>query len=365
MYKSRVTIAIVLLLTVAATMDVYANRSAVFAVFDDWQEGFTHPAEGQGQAEHAGSEGEIRHEAAGFSKIVVRTNWGSVEVTGAETAEVTAAYAFDVRARTKDEAAEYLENLGLTIAPEGDSTLVVDFAEPVIRPARISDVRAMLEITVPKGVSVAVEGWSSVDLSGIDGDADVASNGPTRIADVGGNVRVSTRHIIAGDWETRPGGFSVVRLEVTSVGGDVELTSTYFQVRVNGVGGRLTAEVAGSDCEIAGVKGPVQLEAQSADVSVTDPGGDVAAECDNGWLSILGLRGGLAVRGRYSRVRVTPAPGTGFNIDASLEVAALASDYPLQSSQDGPMTTVSGRIGDGANPLTVSLVGGVLEIRKP
>lgn len=366
MNKSRLVIAIILVLTLLTTWDVYANR---MDVFDGWVQGFSVPPRtAQGEVKHAQRHGQEAHDAGGAAMIIIKTNHGSVKVTGADTAEVTVDYGFTVGAETDAQAGSYLDRLALAIAPGDNKALVVDFVEPSVRPRYIQDVQAALEITVPAGVSVLVDGQSSVEVRGVEGDANVVSTGATRVANIGGNASVNAR---PGREAIATIGQSVHELEgspveIRAIGGNLSLSASFCDVTIDGVGGDLKTNVTGAKCEVSGVMGAVDLTERMAAVTLADPGGKVDADCTSGSLYMTGVQAPVTVNGRMALVRIQPARGAGYDIRAELSMSMLFSDYELQTDGDARFNyEASGWIGDGENQLRVALNGGTLEIRKP
>ncbi len=368
MSKSRLVIAIILLLTVLTSWDVYANRSAVF---DGWVEGFNVEARPwQGEVKEAFRDGRESTAASGIEMVIIKTNQGSVKVRGADTQEVTAAYRLKVGARTEQQASGYLDRLAVSIAPGAgtEGQLVVDFTEPNVRPTYIGTVAAELEVTVPEGVSVLVDGISSVDVEGIDGHANIVSVGPTRVADVGGDASVTARPgpgaTVLIDPET--GLVEGNPVSITDVGGNLDLSATMCMARVEGINGGMKARVTDGKLDATGVGGAINLIEQMAVITLAGPIGRLDADCAGGSLHATGVGGAVNLRGWMTFFKLQLAREASYRVDATLEMSGLFTDYQLETSGDARMQSrVTGQIGSGANELKVTLEGGTLEIRRP
>jgi len=312
----------------------------------------------------ANRQGRLEYDAVPGNLVVVIANQGSVNVRGGDGEGLTGAYSLTVTAHDEvqggDRAQNYLDGLSVKVYPRPSGELVVELAEPLVRPSDIISVRAVLDLSVPARVSVVVISAGSVTVEDVAGDVVTSGVGSAVVRRIGGNVRVST--------ERGP-------IEVSSVGGSVEVEQERkpqdykddYELVVADVAGDVTLECTRVNCSVARV-GSVAAVCRLSDLRLESIGGPITVDAEAGHVSVQGLACPLSGTGRKTFYHLDLAPDAGFSVDIRSQAGgAVHSDYPLETSRDDATGKVwtRGAIGDGAYQLKLDIVEGWAVIRAP
>ncbi|MDP2871547.1 MAG: hypothetical protein Q8P31_03325 [Bacillota bacterium] len=368
MTRGRAIVAIVMLLTLLMAWDVQANRDDFI---NSWQDGFAAEMPHPGTFKEAAKQGQVVQAAGAARELIVCANVGSIIIRGVETDEISAAYSYAVQTDTDAQANRYLEQLAVRFVEGADDSIVLEFAEPMVRPTYAHSVTCDLEIEVPSHMSVAIESWSTLQITDIHGGVRATGEGGATAERIGGDLSLHTAyghltvsHIGGSADLSNPGGQST---SVSAVAGDLKLQASHElgTVEVRGVGGNCDVMTLGPVTRISEVQGETRVQGQSH-FNLARPAGAVVADVHGGSLTVTGLKGSLKASGTKTLMKLELAPEAGFEVKADLRMSSFFSDYTLDT-KSGLMQQemdISGTIGDGANPLEVTLHAGTLEIRK-
>jgi hypothetical protein len=195
-------------------------------------------------------------------------------------------------------------------------------------------------VTVPAGASVVVS----------------AVSGSVRVTNTGGDVRAET---VSGDVHVSGSGRP---RSAKTVSGTIEIEG--------GEGDTLAASTVSGSITARGLKvRELDLRTVNGDIRLTDVGSDrVRAEALSGDVEYAGR---LAANGRYDlrshsgRIQVTPADGSGFDVEAATFSGAIRSDYGLTLTNTRSNRRVSGTFGRGGALLALrSFSGDIAIVRK-
>ena len=165
--------------------------------------------------------------AGAAPRLVIENLRGSVRVTGADTEEIKVTGRKTVRALNKKEADAASEKAQLSLEAAGGA-LTVRTGQEQTGEARV---RTALEITAPRGATVEVRGRDlDVDISDVNGAVEVTSDrAGVRLQNIGGKVRADLR------------GSDLIRgfdlrgdVELKGRGRDIELENVSGQVTISG-----------------------------------------------------------------------------------------------------------------------------------
>lgn len=167
-------------------------------------------------------------QAAGAApRIVIENLRGSVRVIGADTNEVRVTGRKSIRAMSRSEADTAHEKTPADFTAAGGVVTLRTWHEK----AESVRIRSNIEITAPKGASVEVRGRDvDVDIADVEGAVDLVSDkAGVRLQNIGGKVRADLR------------GSDIVRgfdirgdVELKGRGRDIELENVTGQVTING-----------------------------------------------------------------------------------------------------------------------------------
>jgi DUF4097 and DUF4098 domain-containing protein YvlB len=199
----------------------------------------------------------------------------------------------------------------------------------------------VLVIKVPVGASLDLSAVSAnIDVTGIRGAAKIEAES------VSGEVSVRSTQ--------------TDRLDISSVSGDVIF---------DGEAARADAETVSGDLRLTGVSGDVSVETVSgsaivraATVSEFD-GSSVSGDID--FDGALAADGRLDVESMSGDVSITLPAATGGRVSAESFSGRLRNDFGIAvEDEDGPGSTMNGKIGNGAASIEIESFSGDVDLRK-
>ena len=129
--------------------------------------------------------------AAGMKRVVFENPHGNIKVTGSDTEEVSVTGHKLIRALSRDNADRTNRLTPVEIVPQGDRLLVRTNQDHA--PGNQSISADLVEVTVPRGMSIELRGRQGGDyeISDVSGDVDLFANrADVRLSKVGGNTRI-------------------------------------------------------------------------------------------------------------------------------------------------------------------------------
>jgi DUF4097 and DUF4098 domain-containing protein YvlB len=161
--------------------------------------------------------------------VILESFQGDAKITGGENGGLTLSGHKSVRAFETHQADEANTRTPVEVIQEGNTVIIRCHQNQANSRSRVT---TNLEITIPKGASVeAVGTLGDFDISSITGDVELSSsNAGVRLQDIGGNVKVDTRRSdlircsnVQGSVDLRGHGTDVELLKIAgqvTVGGD-------------------------------------------------------------------------------------------------------------------------------------------------
>jgi len=363
--RSRVILAIVLLLTVVAVADVHANREAVFEGF---VEGFE-AVRPEARYVAASANGDIGPaEAGSASRVLIKLNLGSVRVVGDPAAtSVSGTYVIGVKTASDRQNDKMLQETGVRTSLSSEGVLTITCDEPSVWPVGVGGITYQLDLVVPAGLQVEVDSHAAVEVRHIAGNVTIRGADHITVADIGGDLAVSSVgngivEVARISGATRIDG-SAARASLADVGAQVTIELFARNTEIHNVGGDLELSIWNGSVNCTNIAGAVNVTGRMATVVVNQPQAAMTARMSGGSLTAIGPRGPLDIMADMSHVRVEVSPAAGFDVDMNLTMSALLSDYALETSGDVGHVTVRGAIGAGGNALRGSITGGTLELR--
>lgn len=313
--------------------------------------------------------------AAG-SKVVVKTSFGSVTVTGADVAECSVVAEICGRAPTEEEAQELAKQVEIQLEKVGE-TLTVKADKPPTSGNR--SVSVSYDITVPMQTSVdCSSSYGAVRLTGIKGSVNgrtssgsiTAENieGPTDLDTSYGSI--TCRNISDGD----------VRLKTSS--GSIKLSDASFGVcdAHTSYGSIKTGKLEGDSLTLHSGSGSVNVTdavAESANIS-TSYGritcrqittSDITAKSSSGSIEVVcsdstpaDISASLVTS--YGGIDFVGPPDFAGQVDISTSYGSVRTDLPITISGEVSKKKLKGTVGDGNGKLYLHTSSGSIKIEQ-
>jgi hypothetical protein len=311
----------------------------------------------------------------GVKNLEVVNAFGSVRVTGSDTASAEWSQNLTVRARNEERLQEIATNFVCKAELDGDhlKLVVTDMDSNGSHHSFESD----LEITVPRSVTVQTHNrYGRTEISDLSGDVEAYSQfGAMELRDIGGKVRAETSYAAMHVNNT---GAAILRnqfgvLEAADIHGPLEATTSYATLDAHDIGGtvklrnqfgRLNVEKAGEadvktsygelraneikgDARIVNQFGRVAADAISGSINATTSYGPMEITgagtnfvCDNqfGGISVQATSPALAnleARTSYASLEVRLPSGLKPSVQAHTTYGDIESDFPVGGQQPG------------------------------
>jgi hypothetical protein len=319
------------------------------------------------------------YEGAGKAPRVVIDNLrGNARVITADTENIAVSGRATVRALDQGSAEGVNERCPLEIVKQGDLIVVRTNQERAAEASRIS---SELDITVPRGASVEGRGrYGDFEITGIAGSVEIDSaNAGVRLADIGGNVRVSlgksdvVRAVnVAGNVDMKGSGWDV---DLENIQGTTTINGSYsgevrlrrlakalrFQnrsneLRLERVPGQL--RMTRSDLNGEDLVGPVVLRARNQDVILANFTETLELNVERGDVQVR-PRAPLAkidVRTNAGDIDFAVPAGAKFQLRATTSRGEIVDDFgaPLEGRREGRGQVLMGSVGGGPEVSLVS-----------
>jgi DUF4097 and DUF4098 domain-containing protein YvlB len=201
--------------------------------------------------------------------------------------------------------------------------------------------RAQLDITVPTGTNVILEGFSTAfSVRGVKGEA--------KIETLSGSVQVSD---------------AVGLVQVEAVSGSVEVLKVQGDVQAESVSGHVT---------VAGVDGNVETESVSGRVSVTEAKSkSVRAETVSGSITYSGTidpLGNYVFKAHSGRLTLAVPENAGATVSLQTFSGNVDSDFPVTLetgiTQPGHESRFQFRLGNGRSRIVLETFSGNIRIQR-
>ena len=328
--------------------------------------------------------------AGGIKRVVFENPHGNINVSGADTQQVSVNGHRQIRSMSRSDADHANTVAHVEIVTQGDRLLVRTNQDHGPSNQRISD--DLVEVTVPRGLAVEVRGRQGGDyeISGVSGDVELFANrADVRLSGVGGNARIEigrTDSIRAVDVKGK--------VDIQGQGSDLELENIDGQVTVSGAyNGSLSFKKLAKPLQFEGarntelnvqaipgeismdlgqftannVTGPMKLSTRSRDIHVQQVTRSIEVETERGDIELQpGLpMPSIEAHSGGGRIELVLSPKAAFQLEATAERGDATNDFgdPIRKEIDGHSATLKGKVGDG--PLVrVTASRGSVEVRK-
>jgi hypothetical protein len=252
-------------------------------------------------------------------KLEVSTGSGDIGIKRGEEGRLKVTGAFQVWARTKEEAQRLAERIKADppIEVAGGSICVGDLRKyGLSRWPFGSGVVIDFLIEAPKKTEARLNSSSGdQEVHGLEGPVRAeAGSGDVDISDIEGKVKVE-----AGS-------------------GDVQARNI----------GSIEADVKSGDVTLEGVSGDAEIEVNSGDVSIKDAHGDVKVEAGSGDISIdskIGAGASWELEAGSGDVKLRLPKGSSFSLEARTGLGEIKVDFPLAAAKNKDWKLV-GKVGE-------------------
>ena len=320
-----------------------------------------------------------------FGPIELLHNVGAVEISGGNgtitVAEIDGPA--QVRNRFGDLKVSGIRGK-LTLASSNGSVVISDvtgaasitnsFGSVTVRdlkgPLEVENSNGSVSARTVSGGATVRNSFGSIELAGVGGDTVLnGSNAAVTVSDVAGSVQV---HGSFGKIEltkiqkgVRVTGENAA-VSVTDAGGTMDVKTSFGLVEATRIQGDLIVENANGAVKGSGIKGKASIRTSFASAWLEGVGGSIEVDNANGSIEVRNLGGKagacqpVSLKTSFAPIRVTLAEGSGWDVDARTSFGKIRSEMPLSVSGDA----LSGKIGDGKCPLSLTDANGSIEILK-
>lgn len=209
---------------------------------------------------------EQKAEAGKVARVVVENLRGTVRLTGADVKEVTVGGRKSIRAMQDKDADAANTQTSVEVAVQGDLLVVRTNQDRVTGDQRVT---TDLDVTVPRALSVEIRGRNndSIEITDLGGGVDVsADNASVRLENVGGNARLDVRKSeliraanLKGKLDVQGGKGRDIELD--TIAGDVVINGSYSgDLQLKNLAKSLRFQGPSADLKIARVPGVIHMD---------------------------------------------------------------------------------------------------------
>jgi DUF4097 and DUF4098 domain-containing protein YvlB len=324
----------------------------------------------------------------GAKRIVIENSRGNLRITGGDVQDIRIGGRKTIRAYNKGDADRANQETPIEFLNQGDQIVVRTNQERIAGNQRISE---DLEITAPRGVSVAANGSSGdLEVADMSGNVEISTDrADVRLNRIGGNARVELRRSdiirvidVKGNVDVQGRGTDV---DLENIAGQVTLNGSYSgslefknlakplhfesqntDLRVEGLPGEISMDLG--EFTAKNLVGPVRLVTKSRDVKIEEFTESLELETERGDIQLQPGRLPLAkitARSRAGRIDIQLPEKATFQLEATAEHGEAMNDFgpALTKETDGRTATLKGKVGQGPAILLVTERGSVT-VRK-
>ena len=325
---------------------------------------------------------------ASNATVVISNPQGNVRVVGADGTELKVTGQKSIRALDRAGAEAADRATPLEISEQGGSVYVRTNQDKATGDKRVS---TELVVTVPKGVSLSLEGRNGDwEVKDVNGQVEVNSaNAGVRLSNLGGNARVNVRRsdlvyarslkgnlLISGRGRdidvqdvqgtvTVDGGFSS-NIKFQNVAKPVRYTSTQTDLSVEKVTGRMEMELG--RLHATDIVGPFKLNTNNKDVRLEDFTREVDITARRGDIVLRTSKaplGNVTVESSSGNIELELPANARFQLQASTANGPAANEFSsaIKVERRGSMSEMRGGVAGGAQVRLVTKRGRVA-VRK-
>ncbi len=306
-------------------------------------------------------------------RIVIENFRGNARITGIDSQEIKLTGSKTIRAFNRSEADKSDTLTPLQVIEQGGQIIIRMNHDRV---ADTTQVKAAIELMIPKGASVEARGrYGDFDVNDLDGGVEIISdNAGVRLGNIGGPVRIDARRsdVIRvvnskGTVEIKSGRGHDLELEnlanTVSVNGNftgdmqfraIEKTfkfeSDRTKFRVERIGGNV--RISSGNINGTNLSGPIVLTSSSKDVELVDFTNSLELSVDRGDLDIRPGKvqlGKIDAKTRSGSVGISLPQNAKFEINATTDHGEAENEWgsPFKSSGEKRNSSVTGSTGAG------------------
>lgn len=324
----------------------------------------------------------LKQPMAPKSKLRVENPAGDVRVTGGDVAEINVAVSKRIRACSQEEANR--------LDPQTNAEIVLDGDNWVVRVPGVPQLRADLDITVPRAVALAADihrgALQAADLQG-DLSAEI-ERGDATLTNIAGDVRLQLRRgsmtarDIKGNVEVEGRGSDIRAADVTGqlavrgeYSGAIEFSNVAQGVRFNSSRtdmeiqklpgrvdmtlGALTINAPGGLVNVSTRNKDIRVEDFSEKVQIANRGASVELRT-----SKLPLRD-IEVENHSGPIELAIPDKSEFVIDATTRRGDIDLEFPnLPVERQDDVRSVKGKVGQAGANIKLSTSYGTITLRK-
>ncbi|MBX2992386.1 MAG: DUF4097 family beta strand repeat protein [Bacteroidetes bacterium] len=258
----------------------------------------------------------------------IKTDFGSVEITGTDAKEVSV-YA-TLRGRQRD-----VDEFEITA----------------------SQTSGGVEVRGKSPRSGRWFNWGSNDLE-VRYTIKVPREYNLRMETSGGNITVNS---VKGKLN---GGTSGGDIALADISGSIDLETSGGNIRAEKVDGTLRMETSGGDIRISEVKGDVNVHTSGGNVTLNTIDGKVRAETSGGNITVRVKESNQGVFAETSggNIDIMMPKNISATIDASTSGGDVTCDFPITMSGKMSDSRIRGTVNGGGNPIHARTSGGDIRI---
>ncbi len=293
--------------------------------------------------------------ATAGGSLVVEVEFGAVDVSTHDAAEVKVNAWRKVRRASKEEEETFLKNRPVEISQDGDTITVRAIAteKDASRSKGPQTTQGKFHITVPTKFNLRVS----------------TAGGAISVRDLEGSVRAQTRggdlafeHVKGPvDGQTAGGAIRLANCE-----GNLAVKTGGGKIVANDGRGNLNGKTGGGTVSVTGFAGPVSVQSGGGSIDLDDVAG-----------TITGQTGGGSINARLSKlsedVKLQTAGGgvtlrapadAAFTLDASSTGGSVSSDLNVSSEGKPSRQHLRGAVNGGGKQVTLRTAGGSVQVKK-
>jgi hypothetical protein len=325
------------------------------------------------------------------SAIEVINRYGNIEISAAETNQISLDVAKTIIARDEAEAASLEKAFSYDIVQEGNRYRVISNYNRDQNSVRGRRYKTSLTLKVPRSATLTVNNrYGNVEISNLTGEQTVRNAfGRVALTSITGNIDVQNKNDTvvvedvtgSGTVSNEFGRVEVRRLtgglelrnrngsvEVEQIQGDTKLTNSFGETSVADVKGSLNVDSRMGSVEASRVAKDVNVRNQFQSVRLDDVQGSIDVDNRNGSVDVKFTqppKNNVRISSRFSDISVVIPSGSSFSVDARSRFSSISTDYSeLTASNEAEKNTLIGRVGSGGPDIHIDNQNGNIHLGK-
>ncbi len=298
-------------------------------------------------------------------KLVVEVEFGTIEVTGADTNEVTLHATRRVTAGSDEKEREYVAAVPITFTAEGDTIRVLARRGDRTGSGKgkswswswswggRSKNEARYTLQVPRHFNVNLDtSGGAISVSDLKGDTH---------ADTSGGTLKFTRLQGPINGDTSGGSITVAEcsgaIKIDTSGGHIEVTGSKGELNADTSGGRITVRNFAGDTVVSTSGGSLTLENISGALSGETSGGSIKATLPSP------IPGDVKLETSGGSIELSVAANAAFTLDAETSIGSVTSDLPVTTKRSG-RDSLRGEVNGGGKSVYLRTSAGSIRVKQ-